>query len=74
MKRFGDFIVFFVKGEGFLRGMIRTLIGTSLAAAKNQISLEDIQNALNGAELPDNAWKPVPAEGLYFKRAHYPQK
>lgn len=71
VKQFGDFLVFFIKGEGFLRGMIRTLIGTSLSVAKGSFTIEDLNNSLEGTPLPQGLWKPVPAEGLYFKRAHY---
>jgi len=66
-----DFLMIFITGEGFLRGMIRTLIGTSLSVAKNYMTIEDIHNSLNGEKLPNNKWKPISAEGLYFKRAHY---
>lgn len=71
MKQFGDYLVFFIKGEGFLRGMIRTLTGTTLSVAKGLLTKDDIVNSLAGQPLPRGLWKPVPAEGLYFKRAHY---
>lgn len=71
VKQCGDYLIFFIKGEGFLRGMIRTLIGTSLSVAKGIMSKQDIVDSLNGSSLPRGMWKPVPAEGLYFKRAHY---
>lgn len=70
-KQKGEYIYIFIKGEGFLRGMIRTIIGTSLSVAKNHLKIQDIQNSLNGQLLSNHLWKPVPAEGLYFKRAHY---
>ncbi len=72
IKQFGEYLIFFIKGEGFLRGMIRTLIGSSLSVAKGVLTIDDIENSLNGTPLPRGLWKPVPAEGLYFKRAHYP--
>ncbi|MGL4394551.1 MAG: tRNA pseudouridine(38-40) synthase TruA [Brevinema sp.] len=71
VKIYKDHAIFFIQGEGFLRGMIRTLIGTSLSVAKGIMTLEDIDRSLAGEPLPHNLWKPVPAEGLYFKRAHY---
>ncbi|MGL5955592.1 MAG: tRNA pseudouridine(38-40) synthase TruA [Brevinema sp.] len=71
VKQLGHYVVFFIKGEGFLRGMIRTLIGTALSVSDGNLSIDDIQDALTGKELPKGLWKPVPAEGLYFKRAHY---
>ncbi|NCC95125.1 MAG: hypothetical protein EOM10_17970, partial [Opitutae bacterium] len=33
-KQRGKFVFFFVKGEGFLRGMIRSLVGASLSCAE----------------------------------------
>ncbi|MGL4563454.1 MAG: tRNA pseudouridine(38-40) synthase TruA [Brevinema sp.] len=73
VKIYDDHMIFFIKGEGFLRGMIRTLIGTSLSVAKGIMTLEDIDRSLDGAPLPNHLWKPVPADGLYFKRAFYQQ-
>lgn len=71
VKQVGDYLVFFIKGEGFLRGMIRTLIGTSLSVAKGVITIAEIKDSLAGKPLPLKKWRPVPADGLYFKRAHY---
>ncbi|MGL4677327.1 MAG: tRNA pseudouridine(38-40) synthase TruA [Brevinema sp.] len=71
VKQFKNYVVFCVKGEGFLRGMIRTLIGTTLSVSEGCLSLDDIRCSLAGKELPRGHWKPVPAEGLYFKRAYY---
>ena len=75
VKQYGDYLIFFIKGEGFLRGMIRTLIGTSICVAKEGgMTVEDLKNSLEGNPLPGGRWKPVPADGLYFKRAHYIRK
>lgn len=71
VKRRGDVLVFFIKGEGFLRGMIRMLLGVSLSYARGKISGDEIIAAFDGTPLDVNKWKPVGAEGLYFKRAHY---
>ncbi|MGL4388569.1 MAG: tRNA pseudouridine(38-40) synthase TruA [Brevinema sp.] len=71
IKIMPNYMIFFIQGEGFLRGMIRTLIGTSISVAKGIMVLEDIDRSLAGKPLPNKLWKPVPAEGLYFKRAHY---
>ncbi|URA09967.1 tRNA pseudouridine(38-40) synthase TruA [Thermospira aquatica] len=68
----GQWLFFFIKGNGFLRGMIRTLVGITLQAAKGQLSLSEIEKAL-GAERDLSSFlkKAVPASGLYFKRAYY---
>ncbi|MGL4367693.1 MAG: tRNA pseudouridine(38-40) synthase TruA [Brevinemataceae bacterium] len=71
VKKRGEYLFFFIKGEGFLRGMIRTLIGSSLSRASGILSETDIDHALTSTPLPQGKWKPVPAEGLYFKRAHF---
>ncbi|MGL5721376.1 MAG: tRNA pseudouridine(38-40) synthase TruA [Brevinema sp.] len=71
VKKYGDVLVFFIKGEGFLRGMIRMLLGVSLSVARGKISEAEIKAAFEGTPLDATQWKPVGAEGLYFKRAHY---
>lgn len=71
VKQYGEVLVFFIKGEGFLRGMIRMILGVCLSAGRGIITEEDISKAFNGTPLDTSVWKPVSAEGLYFKRAHY---
>jgi tRNA pseudouridine38-40 synthase len=68
----GNWLFFFIKGNGFLRGMIRTLVGVSLQMARHNLGEEDIKRALFlEQDIPTPLKKAVPAIGLYFKRAYY---
>ncbi|NPV02940.1 MAG: tRNA pseudouridine(38-40) synthase TruA [Brevinematales bacterium] len=65
-------VVFTVKGNGFLQGMIRTLISAALNYAFGKVSLEEIRQALDeDHRLASKYCAPVPAQGLYFKRGYY---
>jgi len=65
-------LVFFIKGSGFLRGMIRTLIGVCLQTASGNVPLSDLEQAVRGEkDIAQPFKKAVPATGLYFKRAYY---
>lgn len=67
-----NFIIFFIKGNGFLQGMIRTLVSVALNYEKGLIEKELIIKALNNETTLENKYKVlVPASGLYFKRAYY---
>lgn len=72
IRKKDNILLFFIQGEGFLRGMIRSLIGIGLAAARGNLHPSDIEHAFQNTPLDNTLWKPVPAHGLYFKRAHYP--
>jgi tRNA pseudouridine38-40 synthase len=72
--------IFFIKGEGFLQGMIRTLVSVCINCAssennpkfKSAVSLERLKSALERKiELESKYRVAVPANGLYFKRAYY---
>lgn len=67
-----SFIYFYIKGSGFLKGMIRSLVSASLNYAQGKLPLTDIKAALDGVKDLDTRFKfPVPASGLFFKRGYY---
>lgn len=67
-----DFLIFTIKGEGFLRGMIRTLVSVCLAHEEGKIALNQLRSALLlESSIPQKLKPAVPAHGLYFKRAFY---
>ncbi|NPV37820.1 MAG: tRNA pseudouridine(38-40) synthase TruA [Brevinematales bacterium] len=67
-----QWLVFFIKGNGFLRGMIRTLVGVSLQVGIGTLACGEVFRALQGEkDIPQPLKKAVPAAGLYFKRAYY---
>lgn len=67
-----DVLVFYIKGNGFLRGMIRTMVSVCLNYAQGEVTAEMIRLALKCEKELDTKYRvPVPASGLYFKRGYY---
>lgn len=65
-------LVFFIKGNGFLKGMIRSILSACFRYANGDISAEMIRKALKCEKALDAKHRaPVPASGLYFKRGFY---
>ena len=70
MDRTRDEIRFRVAGDGFLRGMVRALVGTTLEIGRGRRSLDELAALLAGrprAEAGPNA----PARGLCLERVEY---
>ena len=66
----GDELNFRVAGDGFLRGMVRALVGTMLEVGRGRRSLDDIAKLLEGG--PRSAAGPnAPARGLCLERVQY---
>ena len=66
----GDELHFRIAGDGFLRGMVRALVGTTLEVGRGRRSLDDLSALLGGrprAEAGPNA----PARGLCLERVEY---
>jgi len=62
---------FRVVGSGFLRGMVRSIVGTLLEVGKGQRSVDDIQRLLEGRPRSE-AGPTAPARGLTLERVGYP--
>ncbi|MDY7092193.1 MAG: tRNA pseudouridine(38-40) synthase TruA [Acidobacteriota bacterium] len=60
-----------IRGDGFLRGMVRCLVGTLLEVGSGRRSLEDLQRLLGGATRPE-AGPTAPAQGLVLQEVFYP--
>jgi len=66
----GELLVFRVTGDGFLRGMVRGLVGTLLEVGRGRRSVDDFSALLAGA--PRGAAGPTaPAHGLTLERVDY---
>lgn len=70
LTRQADEIIMEVEGNGFLYNMVRIIAGTLVYAAKNKISLDDINQALVSGDRK-KAGKTFPACGLYLKEVIY---
>jgi tRNA pseudouridine38-40 synthase len=67
----GPELVFRVTGEGFLRGMVRRLVGTQLEVARGRRALDELA-ALLADPAAGSAGPSAPARGLSLERVDYP--
>jgi tRNA pseudouridine38-40 synthase len=66
-------LVYTVKGNRFLRGMVRGLVGTMVRAGRNIITVEQFHEILLSKN-PANADFTTPAQGLFLIAVSYPNK
>jgi tRNA pseudouridine38-40 synthase len=62
--------VFMVTGKGFMRYQIRLMMGALMRIGKNEISLQDLENALQG-KTPNFEKLNAAASGLMVKDMHF---
>ncbi len=64
-------IAFEITGRGFMRYMVRNIVGTLVEVGKGKLSLEDFKKIL---EAKDRSLAPPPAppQGLFLKKIEYP--
>ena len=70
LEKEGDIITLDVCADGFLYNMVRIMVGTFIAAYRNQILPGDVTKAIadkNRSAVGDTA----PAEGLYLNKIFY---
>lgn len=70
VKREGDFVIFSVKGEGFLYNMVRIMVGTLLDINDGKIEKNKIREIISSKNR-EQAGKTAPPEGLYLNRVFY---
>jgi tRNA pseudouridine38-40 synthase len=69
-SREGDLLVYRVKGSGFLKHMVRNMVGVLLEAGKGNFTRADIEQRLQpGCGIP--AGPTVPARGLFLLSVEY---
>jgi len=69
--RNGDQLTYRVSGSGFLKHMVRNIVGTLLEAGKGNVTSEGIQRLLDPAN-GLRANPTAPAKGLFLVRVEYP--
>ena len=72
-RRQGDILAFCIEGSGFLKQMIRNLVGTQLELLKHQNPVERFKQIFSAKDRKQ-ALKTAPAEGLYLCKVHYPKE
>lgn len=65
-----DELWFWVKGSGFMRNMVRIMVGTVLDVAQGNMSFEDFEKAINGFDRK-LAGETAPARGLTLWSVDY---
>ncbi|MFI5164477.1 MAG: tRNA pseudouridine synthase A, partial [Bacteroidia bacterium] len=68
----GD-LIFTIRADRFLRGMVRMIVGTMMLVSKHKITLSDFQKIIDSKDCR-NAGHSVPACGLYLAKVEYPKK
>jgi tRNA pseudouridine38-40 synthase len=68
----GNLLVFSVKSNRFLRGMVRALVGTLLEVGKGKKSIADFAKIIESRSRKE-AGAQAPAEGLFLTEVGYPE-
>ncbi len=66
-------LIFTIKADRFLRGMVRMIVGTMILLGKNKISLDDFREILESKDCR-NAAALAPAGGLYLAKVEFPKR
>ena len=70
VKRRGEFIYVFIEATGFLRYMVRNIVGTLVLVGEGKISKEDFITILQSRDRV-NAGPTAPPQGLFLRRIKY---
>ena len=62
-----------IKGNGFLKQMVRIIIGSLVNVSLGRITEEDIKNALIGEKLEEKTGFIAPGDGLFLHSIDYPE-
>lgn len=66
----GEYYVLKIVGNGFLKQMVRLIMGALISLGKGKITLEDLSNSLK-TPLKNRLGPTAPPQGLYLKEVHY---
>ena len=68
-----DCLLFNVKANRFLRGMVRALVATMLKIGRQKITIEEFKSIIEGRDCAKASFA-VPAHGLFLIRVNYVEK
>ncbi|MDZ7650875.1 MAG: tRNA pseudouridine synthase A [Cytophagales bacterium] len=68
----GDRLVFTITANRFLRGMVRSIVGTLINVGSKKITVKQFQDILKSKDRKQ-AGMNVPAEALYLVNVKYPK-
>lgn len=66
----GDYLLFNIEGNRFLRGMVRLITATLLKLGRGKIAMQHLEKMFSGNR---KCGYSVPPHGLYLKKVSYPQ-
>ncbi|MDI6795696.1 MAG: tRNA pseudouridine(38-40) synthase TruA [Desulfatibacillaceae bacterium] len=66
----GQHLTFFIEANGFLRHMVRNIVGTLVEVGRNRLAPDDIQRILESKDR-GQAGPTAPAKGLFLRQVHY---
>ncbi len=70
MVKKGNFLDFYVKGNGFLYNMVRIIVGSLIAIGENRLTIEELEKAIKTGNRK-LAGKTMPAKGLTLYSVSY---
>lgn len=68
-----DSYCFYVSANRFLRGMVRTLVGTLLEVGTGRLTVQELREILESGDRKV-AGRSVPAHGLFLTKVEYPEQ
>jgi tRNA pseudouridine38-40 synthase len=71
LVRSGDALLYTVRGSGFLKHMVRNIVGTLLETGRGNISAPEVATLLSG-DLSGKSGPTAPAKGLTLQSVEYP--
>lgn len=67
-----DCLVFYIKANRFLRGMVRALVATMLKVGRERITIAQFKNIIEERDCTKASFA-VPAYGLFLMKVNYPE-
>ena len=71
-RRTGEQLIYEVRGSGFLKHMVRNIVGALLEAGKGNLSAEDVQALVEGKSGQRAPAATAPSKGLFLMGVEYP--